>query len=116
MIQRMTGVSVPGADKLLEKVAEAITSVDVSNPNAGHWMDRSRNSTPIKTGTQSEVVQTLAALGVSTASSDWVTALLASGHPPGMEQINAALSKANVSTADRLRLKLSLERFNRLPK
>jgi hypothetical protein len=116
MIDKMQGVTMwPAADKLLGKVAEAITAVEVSSPHAGGWMDRKNNVT-IKAGTREELVQTLTALGVFTVSKDSAMALIANGHKLPIAEIDAALAKGDVETQDRIRLKAAADRFGLLKK
>jgi hypothetical protein len=116
MIEKMQGVTMwPAADKLLGKVAEAITAVEVSSPNAGGWMDR-KNNVAIKAGTREELVRTLTALGVYTIPLEAALVLAASGHRLPMSEIDAALAKGNVETQDRIRLKAAADRFGLLKK
>lgn len=102
-------------DKLISTVAEALAPSITDTPNPNNWMDRQR-SLSIKASTQTEVVQTLMSLGLFTVTASAATTMMAEGHRPPAEQVEAALVKHNVGVSDRIALKVALDRFSRLKK
>lgn len=95
----------PAADKLLDTVAQALTSDSPSAPS--NWMDRGKVA--IRTSTQNELLNTMMGLGLYTVSRDAATALIANGHKLPMAEIDAALTKAKVETVDRIKLKAAMD-------
>lgn len=113
-IERMTTALSPGANKLLDTVAKAVTDTPSTPMTALDKYQRSRRA-PIMTKTQTEIAKTLMALGVYKGSEGATMALLASGHRVSTSVLDTALANVNAEVSDRIRLKTALDRFSKLP-
>jgi hypothetical protein len=126
VIEKLQGVTIapgpvvlpPAADKLLSKVAEALTPTVMESTTRGpNWIDQQKNrSVVVKTNTQNELLATMMSLGLYTVSKDSAIALIANGHKLPMAEIDAALAKHNIDIQGRIKLKNAMDRYGIIKK